>query len=103
MPNFIMGNAGGSCFRPDSVTHFTILNLAETRDCPSSKAIIRFHAGAVEIGVHHCDGLGSISYSTIANILCEVIAGKYKQSLVPLELLIENQLEAEKRTILKAA
>jgi hypothetical protein len=90
---FIQLDSREGCFRPQSVTHFTVHVTVENFDSSKRRYItfIRLHSGNSQIAQHHWTGDQALSYGLIGKILLR--AEESSDAVLTFNSLIEDEIK----------
>jgi hypothetical protein len=90
---FIKIDSREGCFRPQSVTHFTLQVTVENFNAPKRRYItfIKLHSGNSQIAQHHWIGDQALSYDLIGKILLR--AEESSDAVLTFNSLIEDEIK----------
>lgn len=90
--SFILTSDRDGCFRPASVTNFTIQTVIEARGTRKYYAnFIKLHSGNSQIAQHHWVGETALSYELIGKILLR--AEESSDAVLTFNSLIEDEIK----------
>ena len=89
---FIKTDEREGCFRPQSVTHFTVHSVVEMRGVRKYYAtFIKLFSGNSQIAQHHWTGDQALSYGLIGKILLR--AEESSDAVLTFNSLIEDEIK----------